>query len=106
MFHHTQNLLARTGRGATLAVAELGYQASLLAESFSWLCFGPARKQPVRLQQVFSQMVITGVQAIPIVAVLSFVIGLMLAIQGIHTLRAFGAESQVVIGIALAVTRD
>ena len=34
------------------------------------------------------------------------VIGLMLAIQGIHTLRAFGAESQVVIGIALAVTRE
>ncbi|MDH3714575.1 MAG: ABC transporter permease, partial [Gammaproteobacteria bacterium] len=48
----------------------------------------------------------TGLQAIPIVAILAMVIGLMLAIQGIHTLRAFGAESQVVVGIALAVTRE
>lgn len=100
------NLLARTGRGANAVVAELGYQASLLAESLAWLCSGPIRSQPVRLHQILTQMILTGLQAIPIVAVLAFVIGLMLAIQGVHTLRAFGAESQVVIGIALAVTRE
>ena len=30
----------------------------------------------------------------------------MLAIQGIHTLKQFGAEEQVVLGIALSVTRE
>jgi phospholipid/cholesterol/gamma-HCH transport system permease protein len=102
----SQNLLVRTGRSTAAAVTELGYQASLLAESVHWICAGALRSQPVRTHQVVAQMVVTGLQAIPIVAVLALVIGLMLAIQGIHTLRAFGAESQVVIGIALAVTRE
>ena len=102
----SRNLLARTGRNTTAAIAELGYQASLLAESARWICAGTLRNQPVRSHQVVAQMVVTGLQAIPIVAVLAFAIGLMLAIQGIHTLRAFGAESQVVVGIALAVTRE
>ncbi|MDH3451716.1 MAG: ABC transporter permease [Gammaproteobacteria bacterium] len=104
--HNPFNLLARTGRSTTAAVSELGYQASLLAESVVWICAGGLRSQPVRAHQVVAQMVVTGLQAIPIVAVLAMVIGLMLAIQGIHTLRAFGAESQVVVGIALAVTRE
>ena len=51
-------------------------------------------------------MMVVGVAAIPIVFILSFAVGIMLAIQGIHTLRTFGAESEVVIGIALAVTRE
>ncbi len=106
MHGNRQNLLERTGRGTTAAVAELGYQASLLAESLAWICVGRLRSQPVRADQVVGQMVVAGLQAIPIVAVLTFVIGLMLAMQGIHTLRAFGAESQVVIGIALAITRE
>ncbi len=47
-----------------------------------------------------------GIAAIPIVVILSFAIGIMLAIQGIHTLKTFGAEEQVVTGIALSVTRE
>jgi phospholipid/cholesterol/gamma-HCH transport system permease protein len=38
--------------------------------------------------------------------VLSLTIGVMLAIQGIYTLRLFGAESRVTLGISLSVTRE
>ncbi len=100
------NPLTRTGRATVTAINELGYQASLLAESLVWICTGGLRSQPVRTHEIVTQMAVIGVRAIPIVAVLAMVIGLMLAIQGIHTLRAFGAESQVVVGIALAVTRE
>ncbi len=106
MLSRAQNLLARTGRGTAASVAELGYQSSLFAQSIVWICAGAWRRQPVRLHQVVNQMTVTGLQAVPIVAVLAFVIGLMLAMQGIHTLRAFGAESQVVVGIAFAITRE
>jgi phospholipid/cholesterol/gamma-HCH transport system permease protein len=40
------------------------------------------------------------------VILLSFTIGIMLAIQGIATLKIFGAEDQVVTGIALSITRE
>jgi len=94
------------GRRTLASVEELGYTASLLAESFYWLFVGPSLRQPVRHSAVFAQMMEIGVRAVVIVAVLAFTVGLMLAIQGIATLRTFGAESQVVLGIALSVTRE
>ena len=60
----------------------------------------------MRVDSVFVQMMEVGVRAVPIIALLGGAIGVMLAIQGVHTLRIFGAESRVVIGIALSVTRE
>ena len=99
-------LVERLGRGATRGVEEVGLAASLLAESVYWLFMGPRRGQPVRMPSVAEQMMQIGVLAIPIVSVLAGTIGAMLAIQGIDTLETFGAESQVVIGIGLSVTRE
>ena len=96
----------RLGRGVVKAIEELGYGASLLAESVYWLIFGPFRKQPVRVSSIFQQMMETGIYAIPIVSILAGTIGVMLALQGIHTLKTFGAESRVTVGIALSVTRE
>ncbi len=100
------DLVERLGRGATRGVEEVGLAASLLAESVYWLFIGPRRGQPVRMPSVAEQMLQIGVQGIPIVSVLAGTIGAMLAIQGIDTLETFGAESQVVIGIGLSVTRE
>ena len=94
------------GRTTVKSVEEAGYFFALLLESLYWILFGFFRRQPVRIPSVFAQMMTIGIAAIPIVVVLSFAIGVMLAIQGIHTLKTFGAESQVVVGIALSVTRE
>jgi phospholipid/cholesterol/gamma-HCH transport system permease protein len=60
----------------------------------------------VRPKAVFAEMMEIGVKAIPIVGVMAATIGIMLAIQGIYTLKIFGAESRVTIGIALSMTRE
>lgn len=101
-----RHLASGIGHAAAQAVAEIGYTVALCAESFYWLFYGPVRGQPVRLSATVAQMREVGVAAAPIVFMLSFAIGVMLAIQGIHTLRQFGAETQVVPGIALSVTRE
>lgn len=98
--------LERLGRTATKGIEEFGYGASLLFESFYWLLMGRARHQPVRVSSIFVQMMETGIYAIPIVTVLAATIGVMLALQGIHTLSIFGAESWVTDGIGLSVTRE
>jgi len=67
---------------------------------------GRRRDQPVRLAPIAEQAMEIGIHALPIVSVLSAAIGAMLAIQGIHTLKTFGAESQVVLGVAIGVTRE
>jgi len=53
-----------------------------------------------------AEMMQIGIRALPIVTVLSATIGIMLAIQGIHTLRLFGAESRVTLGIAFSIIRE
>lgn len=98
--------IEQLGRRTAAAVEEIGYVTALLGESLYWLFFGHYRRQPVRISSVFREAMLVGVQAIPIVAVLSFAVGIMLAIQGIETLKKFGAEAQVVIGISLSVTRE
>ena len=94
------------GRKCVDAVEEAGYLAALLVESLFWIICGVFYRQPVRIPSVFAQMMQVGIAAIPIVFVLSFAIGVMLAIQGIHTLKVFGAETQVVYGIAFSVVRE
>ena len=100
------NSLDRLGRSAAAQLDEFGYYLGLTIESLYWLGFGYFRRQPVRLPAAAQQMVEIGIAGLPIVFVLSFAIGVMLAIQGIHTLKQFGAETQVVLGIALSVTRE
>jgi phospholipid/cholesterol/gamma-HCH transport system permease protein len=60
----------------------------------------------VRAAPAFAEMMQVGIHALPIVSQLSFTIGLMLAIQGIDALEPFGAQHQVVLGVALSVTRE
>lgn len=98
--------LERTGRGVIRGVEEFGLGAALLGESLGWLLLGGRRHQRVRAAAVIQQMMEIGVRAAPIVGVMAATVGVMLAIQGIYTLRTFGAESRVTLGIALSMTRE
>ena len=94
------------GRAVTKRFDQLGFSAVLLVESFYWLVFGRRERQRVRISTIFEQMEQMGIEALPIVTLLSATIGVMLAIQGTYSLGLFGAESFVYFGIALAVTRE
>ncbi|MSR13895.1 MAG: ABC transporter permease [Gammaproteobacteria bacterium] len=105
-FGSVRGRLVQLGRAATAVIEEYGYWVTLLGESLYWIVVGPFKRRPVRLSATVAQMVSIGIAAVPIVFMLSFAIGVMLAIQGIYTLRQFGAETQVVLGIALSVVRE
>ncbi len=96
----------RIGRAAVSGIEELGTCGVLVVESLYWLVAGPRLRQPVRINAIFVQMMEIGIHAVPIVAMMAGTIGVMLAIQGIHTLKIFGAESRVVVGIAFSVVRE
>lgn len=106
MSHRLSRLVTSVGQHTVAGIEEFGYGFKLLTESLYWLLTGFTKKQPVKINSIFKEMMVIGVSAIPIASVLTFTVGIMLAIQGIHTLKQFGAESQVVLGIALSVTRE
>lgn len=98
--------LTALGRGSVGVLAGLGYAAMLLVEALYFSVLGWRVGQPLRLRRVIEQMRRIGADALPIVALLAFTVGLMLGIQFIAALGEFGAQSQVVLAVAKSVTRE
>jgi phospholipid/cholesterol/gamma-HCH transport system permease protein len=98
--------LEGVGRGAARGTEAVGFGATLVSQSLVWIVMGRRRRQPVRAAPIFSQMMEVGIGAIPIISMLALTIGIMLSLQGIYSLRDFGAEHQVIFGVALGVTRE
>jgi len=101
-----RRLTEKVGGKFASGVEDFGYGAALIAESLFWMVAGHWFQQRIRMQAVIEEMMNIGVRAIPVLAILALANGAMMAMQGIATLRDFGAESQVVTGIAMSVTRE
>lgn len=87
----------------------LGYIGSLtlLAARAAYFTFiGPFVGKPIRFQRSVSQAMETGVRALPILSLITFFIGLILALQAAYELRRFGAMSYVASAVALSMTRE
>jgi phospholipid/cholesterol/gamma-HCH transport system permease protein len=69
---------------------------------------GGALRDPRRIpwRQVLSLMERTGADALPIIALITFLVGLVSAFQGAITLHRYGADIFVADGIAIGVTRE
>jgi phospholipid/cholesterol/gamma-HCH transport system permease protein len=98
--------LGKIGRITVDALHGMGYAAMLLVESAYLAVMGWRIGQPLRLRAVLEQMRQVGVDALPIVCLLAFTVGIMLGIQFVSALGEFGAQSQVVIAVAKSVTRE
>jgi phospholipid/cholesterol/gamma-HCH transport system permease protein len=94
------------GRKFIDTLQNIGYSAALFAESLFWIVCGRWFQQKVQISAVFEEMMNIGVKAAPIVAILAFANGAMMAIQGIYTLEDFGAQSQIIPAVAMSVTRE
>lgn len=98
--------LAGIGRTTLGAFAGIGYAAMLLFDALYFTMVGWRVGQPVRIASIARQMREIGVDALPIVTLLGFTVGLMLGIQFVASLSEFGAQSQVVVAVAKSVTRE
>jgi phospholipid/cholesterol/gamma-HCH transport system permease protein len=105
--HHTfVGFLARMGE-VTLAVLHRGY----LILGFGGLVFETvvrSMRHPKRLRgaAIVRQMEVSGLDAMPIVGLLSFLIGIVMAYQGADQLRRFGAEIYTVNLLGVAILRE
>ena len=98
--------IEQTGAKLNKSIAGIGFATKTLGGAISIILFGRKRSQPMRLRHLIAEINIAGVQALPVVVLMSAMIGVMLAIQGIYSLRVFGAETQVTYGLALSIPRE
>src|SRR5271170_3337883 len=105
--HHTvAGFLERIGR---ISLGLFGRVFSLLS-FFGVICIVAGRvllhPRRLRLTALVAQMEQTGVNAVPIVGLLSFLIGVVLAYQGADQLRRFGAEIYTVNLLGIGILRE
>ena len=78
----------------------------LTADVFYWSVVGLVKKKGQRQGSFFQQSILIGVDALPIVGLISFLIGLILALQSAAQLRQFGANIFVADLIGIAMLRE
>ncbi len=93
-------LFTGIGRATLGAFAAVGYAAMLLVEALHFSAWGWRIGQPLRISAVARQMREIGADALPIVGLLGFTVGLMLGIQ-VHRL-AERVRRAVASGVAVA----
>jgi phospholipid/cholesterol/gamma-HCH transport system permease protein len=98
--------LERIGRG-TAATGALGLELlSFLGETVARLVGVLVRPWRLRGTSLVAQMQEAGFNAVPIVALMTFLIGIVIGYQGASQLRQFGAEVFVVDLIAISILRE
>ena len=104
--HTLRHFVERIGRGFIHALQQgygmLGYVGHVTIEIVETI--GPQKQ--LRWPAFIHQIEETGLTALPIVGLLSFLIGVVLAYQGADQLRRFGAEILTVDLVAVAVLRE
>ncbi len=88
-----------------------GFRGTLKALGFFGLvltCFGRSALTPTRFRwtAIVHQMQVVGIAALPIVGLISFLIGVVVAYQGADTFRDFGAEIFTVDFVMIIVLRE
>ena len=94
------------GRKTTATARVTVELVSFLGQVIAALCAIAVHPRRLRLTSLVHHMQEVGWNAIPIVALMSFLIGVVLAFQGSVQLRQFGAEVFVVDLIAISVLRE
>ncbi len=99
-------LLNSIGEATIDGMAYMGSLARLAGGAAKAVFVEPFRGHPLRWARAVHQAMSVGVEAIPIVSLISFFIGLILALQGAYELRQLGALQLVASMVAISVTRE
>ncbi len=74
--------------------------------TFKGIFIAPWQGRPIRWRATCDQMVIIGVHSLPIVATITFIVGLIIAMQSAYQLQRFGAVIYVADLVGVSVTRE
>jgi len=99
-------LTSQIGGSVTDGLAYLGALASLGGRAAYFTLVAPIRGKPLRLRRAISQAMQVGVRALPILSLITFFIGLILALQSAYELRRLGALVYVANAVAISMTRE
>jgi phospholipid/cholesterol/gamma-HCH transport system permease protein len=99
-------LTETVGAATVNGLAYVGAMARLVGGSLRAICIEPLRGHKFRFGRAVHQAMSVGVEALPIVSLIAFFVGAILALQGAYELRKLGAMQLIATAVAVSVTRE
>src|SRR5712692_438363 len=99
-------VLTFLGRNTLEMFRYLGGLYELTKRVGYWTFVAPFKGQGLKWGSAIHQMVLTGVNSVPIVSVIALFIGMVMALQGAYQLQKFGAGSLVPALVGVSMTRE
>lgn len=96
----------KIGASVLDGISYLGSLTTLSGRAAYFTFVAPFKGKPARIQQAITQAMEAGVRALPILSLITFFIGLILALQAAYELRRFGAMGFVASAVAISMTRE
>ncbi len=96
----------QVGSSVLDSLAYVGALARLAGGAGYYTFIGPFQGKAVRFQRAVAQAMEAGVRALPILSLITFFIGLILALQSAYELKRFGALNFVASAVAISMTRE
>ena len=100
------SVLAYIGRNTFAAYHYFSGLYEMTAKAVYWTFVAPFKGVKPKWGYALHQMVLVGYNALPIVFLISFFVGLILALQGAHELVRLGGATYTMNLVALAMTRE
>lgn len=96
-----KNLFVATGKRVLAFLYFIGGLSNLISQSFYWLFIPPLKKE-----RIFEQAKKAGVNSLPIVSLVSFFIGVIMALQTAYMMQRLGSEMYIASIVALSMVRE
>jgi phospholipid/cholesterol/gamma-HCH transport system permease protein len=99
-------LVGHVGRW-TLNQLAIGARVSvLMVETFAWMVVAPLRGKGLRVKAAVESFVEFGVRSLPIVGMICFLVGVIIALQSSYTLDKWGANRFIATLVAVSALRE
>ena len=98
-------MLSGIGARVEQALAYLGGVAGLIGTSLRAALFSPLKRGRT-FDRAVRQAMVVGVRAVPIITLITFFVGLIIALQGAYGLQRLGAVQLVAGLVAISITRE
>lgn len=94
------------GRSTLNLLGDTGGMWHLARGATARLCLGLVRREPIRARATIDQAVLSGYNSLPLVGLICFLVGMIMALQSAYQLRQLGALELVPALVAISVTRE
>jgi len=99
-------LLGTTGRYTLNALYAGALVCVLMVDTVNWMIVQPIRGRGLRMRSVVEHFVEFGVRSMPIVGMICFLVGVIMAMQSAYTLKQFGAEIFIANLVGISALRE